>query len=98
MNGISINRLKELNNPHIIDIRDNYSFMMSHLDNAINIPYYSLVNNYSMYLDKSETYYFYCDFGHQSKSLSNMLNSLGYKTYYIIEGYLEHKVNQLQNK
>ena len=50
MNGITINKLKELNNVHIIDIRDNYSYTMSHLDNAINIPYYSLINNYSMYL------------------------------------------------
>ena len=53
MNGITINKLKELNNVHIIDIRDNYSYTKSHLDNAINIPYYSLINNYSMYLNKN---------------------------------------------
>ena len=93
MNGITINKLKEQNNVHIIDIRDNYSYTMSHLDNAINIPYYSLINNYSMYLNKNEVYCFYCDFSHQSQSLSNMLNAIGYKTYYLIEGYLEYKVN-----
>ena len=90
---VTINKLKELNNIHIIDIRDNYSYTMSHLNNAINIPYYSLINNYSMYLNKNEAYCFYCDFSHQSQSLSNMLNALGYKTYYLIEGYLEYKVN-----
>lgn len=94
MNGISIYSLDKINNPHIIDIRDNLSYNMSHIENAINIPYYSLINNYSLYLNKNDTYYFYCDFGHQSKKLSNMLNNLGYDTYYVIEGYLAYKTNK----
>ena len=41
MNTISIYELKrKLVVPIIIDIRDNYSYSISHVKNAINIPYY----------------------------------------------------------
>ena len=93
MNEISINELIKLNNPNIIDIRDNYSYQMGHIDNAKNIPYYSLLSNYSIYLNKKEKYYLYCDYGHQSKEISDRLNLFGYDTYYIKEGYLYFKNN-----
>ena len=52
MNEISIHELVNLTNPHIIDIRDNFTYNSGHIKNAINIPYYSLLSNYSMYLKK----------------------------------------------
>ena len=52
MNEISISNLLKLSNPNIIDIRDNYTYNMGHLPNAKNIPYYSLLSNYSIYLKK----------------------------------------------
>ena len=89
MNEISIYKLLTLDNPKIIDIRDKYSYTMNSLDGAINIPYYSLLSNYSLYLNKEETYYLYCDYGKQSKEISNRLNLFGYKTFYVKEGYLD---------
>ena len=47
MNTISLSELKKISNPIIIDIRDNYSYNISHIKNSINIPYYNLLNNYS---------------------------------------------------
>ena len=91
MNGISINELKRLNSPIIIDIRDNYSYGLGHINNALNIPYYSLLGNYSLYLNKKDKYYLYCDYGHQSKAISDRLNAFGYHTYYVKEGYLDFK-------
>ena len=91
MNGISIYELIRLPNPNIIDIRDNYSYNESHLDNARNIPYYSLLSNYSIYLNKYDTYFLYCNYGKQSMEISNRLNLFGYNTYYIKEGYLDFK-------
>lgn len=91
MNEISIYKLLTIPNPNIIDIRDKYSYSIGNLKNSINIPYYSLLANYSIYLNKSETYYLYCDYGKQSKEISNRLNLFGYKTYYIKEGYLDFK-------
>ena len=90
---ISINELVNIIDANIVDIRDNYSYNMGHLSNAINIPYYSLLDNYSVYLSKRKKYYLYCDYGKQSKEISNRLNSFGYNTYYVKEGYLDFKNN-----
>ena len=91
MNEISIYQLLKLSNPNIIDIRDKYSYNIGNLKGAKNIPYYSLLSNYSIYLNKQEKYYLYCDYGHQSKEISNRLNLFGYNTYYVKEGYLDFK-------
>lgn len=88
MNEISIKELININNPKIIDIRDNYSYNQGHIKGAINIPYYSLLSNYSIYLNKQDTYYLYCDYGKQSMEISKRLNLFGYHTLYVKEGYL----------
>ena len=91
MNEISIYDLMKINNPIIIDVRDNFSYNEGHIKNALNIPYYSLLSNYSMYLKKNESYYLYCNYGKQSMEISNRLNMFGYNTYYVKEGYLYFK-------
>ena len=91
MNEISIYELLKKHEINIIDIRDNYSYSKGHLEHAKNIPYYSLLANHSIYLNKYETYYLYCNYGKQSMEISNRLNSLGYTTYYVKEGYLDFK-------
>jgi len=93
MNEITIDELLKINNPIIVDIRDNYSYDQGHIKNAINIPYYSLLSNYSLYLDKQKKYYLYCNYGHQSKEISNRLNMFGYNTYYVKKGYLYFQNN-----
>jgi len=95
MNEISIYKLINMNNTNIIDIRDKYTFNQGHIKNAINIPYYSLLSNYSLYLNKKDTYYLYCDYGKQSMEISNRLNSFGYNTFYVKEGYLDFKKNHI---
>jgi len=95
MNEISIYELLKDKNNNIIDIRDNYSYSQGHIPNAKNIPYYSLLSNYSIYLNKNTKYYLYCDYGHQSKEISDRLNLFGYHTYYVKEGYLYFKKNKI---
>ena len=90
---ITLNELSLLNNPNIIDIRDNFSYQEGHIPSAKNIPYYKLLSNYSIYLNHNDIYYLYCDYGIQSKEISNRLNAFGYHTYYIKEGYLYFKNN-----
>ena len=41
--------------------------------------------------NKKDIYYFYCDYGKQSKEISTRLNSFGYNTFYVKEGYLDFK-------
>ena len=67
MNEISIYELLNLSDPVIIDIRDNFSYNEGHIPKALNIPYYSLLSNYSIYLNKNDKYYLYCNYGEQSK-------------------------------
>lgn len=88
MNTISIDDVMRIENPIIVDIRDNYSYNISHVKNAINIPYYNLLNNFSHYLDKNKVYYLYCGEGKQSFEISNRLNSFGYKTMSISGGFI----------
>ena len=87
MEGITFEEVLKLNNPIIVDIRDNYSYCLGHINRAINIPYYNLLNNYSRYLDKNKVYYLYCDYGKQSAEISKRLNSFGYNTKNIVGGY-----------
>lgn len=91
MNTISIYELKKISSPIIIDIRDNYSYSISHVKNAINIPYYNLLNNYSHYLNKYSIYYLYCDTGDKSILVVQRLNGLGYHLVNIEGGYLEYQ-------
>lgn len=87
MLGILLEDVLKLKSPIIVDIRDNYSYSLGHIPNSINIAYYNLLNNYSHYLNKEDIYYLYCDYGKQSKEISDRLNLFGYKTYNIIGGY-----------
>lgn len=90
MEGVTFEEVLKLNNPVIVDIRDNYSYCLGHIPNSINIPYYNLLSNFSHYLNKNNTYYLYCDYGKQSAEISKRLNSFGYKTKNIIGGYEEY--------
>ncbi len=91
MNKISVYDLNLLDNPLIIDIRNSYYYNLEHIDGAVNIPYYNLLNNYSYYLNKNNTYYLYCDYGEQSEEIASRLSSFGYDVYSIIGGYVEYK-------
>lgn len=86
-NIISYYALMKIKNPIIIDIREKYYYMMGHIKNSINIPYYNLLNNFSHYLDKNHTYYLYCSEGKQSYEIAKRLNSFGYHIYSIYGGY-----------
>ncbi len=65
----------------IIDVGNKYTFLESHINGSINIPYDELINNYRMYLNKEEHYYLYCRSGKLSKRAVMILSSLGYKVF-----------------
>lgn len=91
MNKVSAVDLNIFGDYIIIDIRSNYYYNNGHIDGAINIPYYNLLNNYSHYLDKNHKYYLYCDYGEQSEEVANRLSLFGYNVYSLDGGYLEYK-------
>ena len=80
-------KIKYLNNINLIDIREHYLYERGHLDNAINIPSRMLKSMPDKYLSKDKTYYLICETGFTSKKLSQFLNTKGYITYSIKNGY-----------
>ncbi len=74
-------------NDNLIDIRDKYEYILSHIKGSINIPYTYLLMMPNNYLDKDKKYYFYCDSGIKSRKLCEFLTELGFKTVDLIGGY-----------
>lgn len=93
MKTTTIKELQKLNNPIIIDIRNNYNYSASHIPSALNIPESILKEMPAKYLSKKETYYLYCSIGNKSQELSKFLNELGYNCYNIKGGYHEYRTN-----
>ena len=88
LNNIDVYKLSSiLNNINLIDIRSVEKYNTSHIEKSINIPATILINNPNKYLDKSETYYIYCQRGITSPKICKILNSIGYKTVNVLGGY-----------
>ncbi len=84
-NSISVEDV--LGKDNIIDIRSIEKYNDNHIPGSKNIPMLLLIKFPSKYLNKSETYYIYCQKGINSKRVCNHLNSQGYKVVNIIGGY-----------
>jgi len=87
MNQILIEKLNELKNIHIIDIRSQVKYEEGHILNAINIPKNNLMSSPDAYLSKDTKYYIYCDLGIISREVCVNLDELGYDVINLIGGY-----------
>ena len=85
--SISVTELMKKANINIIDIRTKESYNNNHIPNAKNIFQNELLINPQKYLNRNEEYYIYCQHGHSSKKMCQILNNMGYKTINIIGGY-----------
>ena len=59
-------------------------YNINHVIGSINIPYEELLYNREKYLNKSDTYYLYCNKGHKSTRAVNILSAYGYKVIKVI--------------
>lgn len=87
MRSISVSDLKKINNPIIIDIRDNQKYNDNHIMSAKNINYEQLMIYPYKYLSKNNVYYIYCQRGIKSRNLCNILSNNGYNVININGGY-----------
>lgn len=64
----------------LIDVNniDNHLF-----NTSIHIPYEKLLINHKELLDKTKTYYIYCNGGIKSKKATNILEFYGYNITYV---------------
>ena len=83
------------NNPDfaIIDVRTPEEFAESHIENAINIDFYSETFRDDINrLDKNKTYLIYCRSGRRSASALGIMAELGFKeAYNLLGGIIDWK-------
>lgn len=84
-------------NYNIIDIRDSLEYKKGHIYNAININMNVLIEMPEKFLDKSKTYYIYCNSGFKSKRCVMMLDMLSYDVINVVDGYEGFKICQNSN-
>ena len=80
------------NNPNLIilDVRTQDEYNQGHIENAININYYSKTLKKELKkLDKNKTYLVYCRSGNRSGKTLKIMEKLGFKEVYNIGGMIE---------
>ena len=93
MNEIDIEELiNTIDGKKIIDIRDSYLYRLGNIPSSINIPMNFLLMNPSNYLNRTEKYYIYCNYGISSKKVCEKLSNLGYNVVNIEGGYNSYKL------
>jgi len=71
----------------IIDIRTPEEYTNGHIENAINLDYYSKTFRDELNkLDKNKTYLIYCRSGHRSGMALGIMNELGFREVYNMLG------------
>ncbi len=87
LENISVDKLKNINDGEIIDIRSLKKYNDNHILNARNIPYEQLLIYHHNYINKHTKYYIYCQRGSKSKQICSVLKNMGYNVVNIIGGY-----------
>lgn len=71
----------------ILDVRTPVEFMTGHLENSVNIDYYSgSFQKQIERLDRKKTYMVYCRSGSRSGHTTSMMKSMGFETIYDVSG------------
>ena len=85
--SVSVEDLKKIINPNLIDIRSMEKYNNNHILNAKNIPLEQLLIKPEKYLNKEIKYYIYCQKGIQSRKLCIILINKGYNVVNVSGGY-----------
>ena len=70
----------------LIDVREDYEYNEKHLDNAINIPYTSILDNIDKYATIDSDIVLYCKSGKRASIAALTLKEAGYKHIYNLGG------------
>ncbi len=69
----------------LIDIRPRYEYEKGHIQGALSVPQYELINSYNR-LNKKKTYIFICQRGRNSRDVAITLMKYGYNTINLYKG------------
>lgn len=71
---------------HILDVREDFEFMMGHIPTAVNIPLSDLTKHLERF-DRNNTYYVICRTGNRSNFACKYMDDLGFtKVYNVVPG------------
>lgn len=93
LKNISVKNI-DYNRMLIIDIRSREKYNTSHIPNSINIEMNKLNNNPEKYLNYSDIYYIYCQYGRTSIKTCINLSKKGYNVVNIMGGYENWIINE----
>ncbi|MFQ6085543.1 MAG: rhodanese-like domain-containing protein [Candidatus Bathyarchaeia archaeon] len=81
----------------IIDVRTPEEYASGHIENAINLDYYSKTFRDELNeLDKNKTYLIYCRTGHRSGAALDIMRELGFREVYdMLEGIVRWEAEGL---
>ncbi len=84
---ILIQENKDNPNFVILDVRTPEEFLGEHIENAVNLDYYSdIFRNDLDKLDKNKTYLIYCRSGSRGKNALNIMKELDFREVYNMSG------------
>lgn len=89
---ITIEELKNkvLQGGILIDVRSNQEYREGHLQGAINIPDFEIINSVQREIPKkNQLVILYCQYGGRSKNASMIMKKLGYTNVYNLYGGLD---------
>lgn len=94
---ILIQENKDNPNFVILDVRTPEEFLGEHIENAVNLDYYSdIFRNDLDKLDKNKTYLIYCRSGSRSKNALNIMKELDFREVYnMLGGIIKWKSEEL---
>jgi thioredoxin len=80
-------KLKETENPQLLDVRTPEEYSSGHIGNAVNVNWNSVdfVDEATKY-DKSKPIFVYCKVGGRSSNAAEKLEELGFKEIYNLDG------------
>ena len=73
----------------LIDVRSNQEYREGHLQGAINIPDFEIINRVEREIPKKrQVIILYCQYGGRSKNVSSIMKKMGYANVYNLYGGL----------
>ena len=74
----------------LLDVRSNQEYREGHLQGAINIPDFEIVNKIEREIPKkNQLIILYCQYGGRSRNAMNMMKKMGYTNTYNLHGGLD---------
>ncbi len=91
---VTVEELKGLDNPILLDAREKSEFEVSHIEGARWVGYNTFSSKRVADLNKKDTIVIYCSVGYRSEKIGEKLQNLGFSNVYNLYGSIFQWVNE----